>query len=99
MEAIIRENKGKDVKKSINVLCTEELLSKVGGGVFGLVRIAMARALELASGKPPLIDNASSDKVTTIALEEIAQGKIILMKKALHREKEEEVQPEIMAIK
>ena len=52
------------------------MLQKTGTGVFSLVRIAMIRALELASGKPSLIDNASSDKTTIIVLEEIAQGKI-----------------------
>ena len=60
------------------MLCREELLLKVGGGVFSLVRVAMLRALELASGKPSLIDNASSDKTTVIVLEEISQGKIVL---------------------
>lgn len=59
----------------------------MGGGIFSLVRLAMIRALELASGKPSLINHASSDKVTTIALEEIAQGKIIFMNKELHQKK------------
>ena len=53
---------------------------KTGGNEFRLVRIAMLRALEIDSGSPPLIEHASSDKSTTIALEEIAQGKILFKK-------------------
>ena len=54
----------------------EELLPHSGGSVYRLVRMAANRATELADGKPCLIQKPSSDKFTTIALEEIAQGKI-----------------------
>lgn len=54
----------------------EDLLPKAGGSVYALVRLAANRALELSEGKPPLIRNPRSDKATTIALEEILQGKI-----------------------
>ena len=54
----------------------EDLLPKAGGSVYRLVRMASNRALELADGKPCLITNPSSDKATTTALEEIAQGVI-----------------------
>ena len=74
------KNQNNGIKKMTGVFCSEELLPQTGGGIFRLVRIATLRALELASGKPPLIHNASSGKVTTIALEEIAQGKIIFYK-------------------
>jgi DNA-directed RNA polymerase omega subunit len=47
-----------------------------GGGVFGLARVAMLRAIEIHFGSPPLIEHAASDKETTIALNEIAQGRI-----------------------
>ena len=75
-EAIINVNQKKDVIRSERALCREELLQKTGTGVFSLVRIAMIRALELASGKPCLINNPSSDKTTITVLEEISQGKI-----------------------
>lgn len=54
----------------------EELLPKSGFSVYRLVRMAAERALELADGKPPLIKKTSSDKLTSIALEEIYQGKL-----------------------
>lgn len=54
----------------------EELLPKAGYSVYRLVRMAAIRALELADGKPSLIKKTTSDKLTSIALEEIYQGKI-----------------------
>lgn len=53
----------------------EELLPKAGGSVYRLVRMAAKRALELSDGKPQLVE-LGTDKVTTIALEEIRQGKV-----------------------
>ena len=55
----------------------EELLPKANYSVYRLVRMAAERALELADGKPPLIKNPGTDKLTSIALEEIYQGKIV----------------------
>ncbi|MBI5149905.1 MAG: DNA-directed RNA polymerase subunit omega [Candidatus Omnitrophica bacterium] len=54
----------------------EELLPRSGWSVYRLVRMAASRALELSEGKPCLISKPTTDKVTTIALEEIKQGKI-----------------------
>lgn len=54
----------------------EDLLSKAGGSVYRLVRMASKRALEISEGKPTLLEKASSDKPTSIALEEIAKGKV-----------------------
>ena len=54
----------------------EELLPSSGWSVYRLVRMASNRALELSEGKPCLISKPATDKVTTIALEEIKQGKI-----------------------
>lgn len=54
----------------------EDYLSKADGSVYRLVRMAANRALEISEGKPPLIKSVSTDKVTSLALEEIAQGKI-----------------------
>ena len=61
----------------MSYLPLEELLPKADGSIYKLVRMATNRALELSEGKPRLIENPSSDKITTIALEEIAQGKIV----------------------
>ena len=56
----------------------EKLLPRAGGSVYRLVRMAANRALELSEGKRCLIENPSSEKLTTRALEEIAEGKIEL---------------------
>ncbi|MGE0267806.1 MAG: DNA-directed RNA polymerase subunit omega [Candidatus Omnitrophota bacterium] len=67
----------------------EELLPKSGYSVYRLVRMAATRALELADGKPPLIKKPSTDKLTSIALEEIYQGKIETSGAAVVREEME----------
>ena len=54
----------------------EDLLPKANYSIYSLVTLAAARALELSEGKRCLADGSSSEKVTTKALEEIAQGKI-----------------------
>ena len=56
----------------------EELLPRSGFSVFKLIRMAANRATELAEGKPKLVEKASTDKVATIALEEIRAGKVEL---------------------
>lgn len=56
----------------------EYLLPKAGNSVYKLIRLAANRAMELADGKPRLVQKILSDKVTTIALEEIRQGKVVL---------------------
>ncbi|MBI3009691.1 MAG: DNA-directed RNA polymerase subunit omega [Candidatus Omnitrophica bacterium] len=53
----------------------ENLLER-SGGIYRLVILAARRAKELAEGAPPLIE-ASERKATSIALEEILQGKIL----------------------
>ena len=55
----------------------EKLLPRASGSVYKLVRMAANRAMEIAEGKPRLIKNSSSDKETTIALEEIMHGKVM----------------------
>ncbi len=67
----------------------DELLPKADGSVYRLVRMASIRALELADGKPMLIDNPLVDKATTIALQEIAEGKVESKTTAEKRAKEE----------
>ena len=87
----MQDNEKRNIVKLPSVFCSEDLLSKVGGNVFQLVRIAANRALELDSGKPSLISNFSSDKVTTIALEEIVQGKVVLKSKKTKEDKVKEI--------
>lgn len=60
----------------------EDLLPKAGGSVYRLVRMAANRALELSEGKKRLIENPVSDKITTIALEEIEEGLVVYKKSA-----------------
>ena len=55
----------------------EDLLPKAKGSVYALVRLASNRAIELAEGKPRLIEKPALDKETTIALEEISRGKVM----------------------
>jgi len=54
----------------------EDLLPRANNSIYSLVTLAAARALELSDGKRCLIENPSSEKLTTMALEEIYQGKI-----------------------
>ncbi len=72
---------GKRVVNTTGVYCVQDLLKQSGGGLFSLVRIAMLRAAELASGKPSLLENPSTNKIITNVFEEIANGKIVYKKK------------------
>ena len=56
------------------------MLPGAGGNVFCLARIAMIRALQIHEGSKPLIECTADDKVTSIALREIAQGKVAYKK-------------------
>ena len=60
----------------------EELLPKANYSIYKLVSMAAARALELSDGKRCLAENVSSEKFTTMAFEEIIQGKIGLKETA-----------------
>ena len=53
----------------------EKLVKKIDTSIYKLVLIAAARANELAQGAQPLV-RCESKKVSTIALEEIAAGKV-----------------------
>lgn len=57
----------------------ENLLDKTGS-VYKLVILASKRALELNEGSPKLTET-NSKKVTTIALDEIRDGKISMKEK------------------
>ncbi|MCA9403075.1 MAG: DNA-directed RNA polymerase subunit omega [Candidatus Omnitrophica bacterium] len=54
----------------------EDLLPQVGSCQYRLVRLAMVRALEIHHGSPPLVAFHPTEKATTIALREIAHGRI-----------------------
>ncbi len=53
----------------------EELLKKCGS-VYRLVILAAKRAKEIAEGAPSLVQT-STHKVTSVALEEILEGKVL----------------------
>jgi len=59
------------------MLSLDRLVPNAGGSVFLLARLAMLRALEIDSGSRPLVDSIPTDKSTTIALKEIAQGMLV----------------------
>lgn len=54
----------------------EKLLDKSNGSIYKLVILASERALEIAEGQPRLVEVDASIKPSTIALLEIAKGKI-----------------------
>lgn len=54
----------------------EELLPRANYSIYKLVSMASKRALELSDGKRCLAENIDTEKFTTMALHEIAQGKI-----------------------
>ena len=67
----------------------EDLLPRANYSVYKLVSLASARALELSEGRRCLIEKPSSEKLTTMALEEIAQGKIECKGSALQRKSDD----------
>jgi len=74
----------------------EKLLDKADNNMYKLVHVASARALQLADGAPRIIEAPHDTKVTTIAMLEIAQGKIRLAPspKAQKAEKVEKAEKE-----
>ncbi len=70
----------------------EKLLPRAGNSIYRLVLMAAKRATELADGAAKLIDFPSSEKTTTIALEEVAAGKVEL-KEVAEARKEAEAKP------
>lgn len=55
----------------------EDLLPKANMSIYRLVRLAAKRASELSENSPKLVQVPSEQKLTTTALEEILQGKVI----------------------
>jgi DNA-directed RNA polymerase omega subunit len=58
----------------------ENLVDKSCNSVYKLVILASKRALEIAEGQPKLVEMNSSIKPSTVALHEIAAGKLICKK-------------------
>lgn len=58
----------------------EKVLDKTDYSIYKLVILASKRSLEIAEGQPKLVEANSSAKPSTLALEEIAQGKVVLKK-------------------
>ena len=55
----------------------EDLLPRAGGSVYKLVRIASKRALEISETGVKMVIMPSETKLTTVALEEIKEGKVL----------------------
>lgn len=55
----------------------ERLLDKTDYSIYKLAILASKRALEIAEGQPKLVSMNLNTKPSSVALEEIAQGKII----------------------
>lgn len=66
----------------------EKLLPQGGGSIYKLILVAAKRAAELADGAPKLIDFPSTNKTTTIALEEILAGRVTLKGTEVHNPQE-----------
>ena len=60
---------------------SRDKLLENSGSIYKLCNIAAMRAMELNAGMRKLVDAPPKEKVTTIAIKEIAEGKI-RMKKA-----------------
>jgi DNA-directed RNA polymerase omega subunit len=54
----------------------ERLLDKTENSVYKLVITASKRALEIAEGQPKLVGAAMSIKPSTVALQEIFEGRV-----------------------
>ena len=59
----------------------EKLMDKSNNSMFKLVIVASRRALELAEGAPKLIEAPAETKITTIAMQEVAEGKVRMAQK------------------
>lgn len=58
----------------------ENLIDKSCNSIYKLVVLVSKRALEIAEGQPKLVDVVSSMKPSTVALLEIAAGKLTCRK-------------------
>lgn len=65
-------------KRHFPAVTLEDLLPRVGLSQYRLVRLAMVRALEIHHGSPSLVAFHPAEKATTVALREIAQGRVTI---------------------
>ncbi len=65
----------------MSYLSIQPLLEKVDN-IYQLVLLASQRAMELTNGAPKLVEASLKTKASTVALDEIRQGKISLKKSA-----------------
>ena len=56
----------------------EKLLPKAGNSIYKLVLLGARRSTEIAEGMPRLIERPLEIKTTTLALDEILEGKVVL---------------------
>ncbi len=54
----------------------ERMLDKSENSIYKLVNLAAKRALEIAEGQPKLVAESAVVKPSTVALHEIANGKV-----------------------
>ena len=66
----------------MSYVALENLLDKSGNSIYKLVIVASKRALEMAEGQPKLINIDAAIKPSTVALHEIAEGKVFYKKQA-----------------
>ena len=57
---------------------SRDKLIEMTGSIYKLCNLAALRAMELNAGMKKLIDCDPSEKVTTVAIKEIAEGKVKL---------------------
>ena len=55
---------------------SRDQLIEITGSIYKLCNLAAIRAMELNGGMKKLIDAEPNEKVTTIAIREIAEGKV-----------------------
>ncbi len=60
----------------------EKLIDKSNGNMYRLVHVVARRALQLADGAPKFVEAPAETKVTTLAMMEIATGKITMAEPA-----------------
>jgi DNA-directed RNA polymerase omega subunit len=60
----------------MDYVAVEKLLDKSNGSIYKLVILASKRALEIAEGQPKLVEANIATKPSTVALYEIAEGKV-----------------------
>ncbi len=56
----------------------EKLIDKAHGSMYKLVMLVSRRALELAEGGARLTEAPQDIKITTLAMKEIAEGKVFI---------------------